>query len=154
MNPMAECPRYDRCNAPICPLDPDWRLRSHLAGERVCRWLTELAKPGGERELECHLQPDLVERVVQISPAILSHHALIQGSVRRASGTGSKLEHHRQLGRLHKERHGAESPRHAPESIGRRGRPTRSPASPVKTDFRARVASTARSFTSLFAVEQ
>ena len=112
MNPMAECPRYSQCSAPICPLDPDWRKRSHLPGEPVCRWLTELAKPAGNRNIRDVLRGDLADRVVQVAPAILSHcGAPLRGAVKRASRTGSKLEHHRQLGRhLQNERHGAESP--------------------------------------------
>lgn len=51
MNPMKACPRYDKCSAPICPVDPNWRRRSHLEGERVCVWLTELSKAGGEEQI-------------------------------------------------------------------------------------------------------
>ena len=36
---MKECPRFDRCNAPICPLDPDVLDRVHAKGEAVCHYL-------------------------------------------------------------------------------------------------------------------
>jgi hypothetical protein len=110
-NPMKACPRYDKCSAPICPLDPDWRLRSHLPGEPVCRWLTELAKPGGERRLRGELSEATASAIVQIAPAILSHAgAPVRKVIKRASGTGSKLEQHWKLARhLQKQRHGVES---------------------------------------------
>ena len=36
---MKECPRFDKCNAPICPLDPDVLDRVHAKGEAVCHYL-------------------------------------------------------------------------------------------------------------------
>jgi hypothetical protein len=41
---MFDCPKFNACSAPICPLDPDWRDRSHLDGERVCHYLTVYSK--------------------------------------------------------------------------------------------------------------
>ena len=64
MNTMKACPRYDTCSAPICPLDPDWRHRSHLPSERVSVWLTELSKPGGEERISSRLAVPTADRVV------------------------------------------------------------------------------------------
>ena len=36
---MKECPRFDGCNAPICPLDPDVLDRVHAKGDSVCYYL-------------------------------------------------------------------------------------------------------------------
>ena len=38
LSPIAlrQCPRFDRCTVPICPLDPDQDLRTHLPGEPRC----------------------------------------------------------------------------------------------------------------------
>lgn len=40
-----DCPRYDGCNAPICPLDHDWHRRGVEPGEAVCPYLRETARP-------------------------------------------------------------------------------------------------------------
>lgn len=40
------CPRFNKCEAPLCPIDPDWRQRRMLKNERVCHYLTEVTKPG------------------------------------------------------------------------------------------------------------
>lgn len=37
LNIMRLCPRFDRCSAPICPLDIDQDRRDFLKGEPVCR---------------------------------------------------------------------------------------------------------------------
>lgn len=34
--PMERCPRYQRCSAPLCPLDPDLPRRVALKGDPVC----------------------------------------------------------------------------------------------------------------------
>jgi len=34
--PMYECPRFSKCSAPICPLDPDWTERVYIEGEEKC----------------------------------------------------------------------------------------------------------------------
>lgn len=38
LEPMIRCPRWDRCSAPICPLDPQKGMRTGSGtGELVCR---------------------------------------------------------------------------------------------------------------------
>ena len=39
-----DCPRYNRCSANVCPLDADWRKRTHVRGDEVCLFLTESVK--------------------------------------------------------------------------------------------------------------
>ena len=53
-----DCPKFARCNAPICPLDPDWEQRSHLQGDSSCLYMRESMKPGAilggvDAELVC-----------------------------------------------------------------------------------------------------
>ncbi len=38
------CPRYQSCNAPICPLDPGCLNRVYLKGEAICFYLSEAQK--------------------------------------------------------------------------------------------------------------
>lgn len=42
--PMTACPRFNNCNANLCPLDPDWKARSHLKNEAVCPCVRQRAK--------------------------------------------------------------------------------------------------------------
>jgi len=37
LRPMIDCPRWDGCGVPICPLDPGQEQRDRLAGEPKCR---------------------------------------------------------------------------------------------------------------------
>ena len=42
---MHDCPRFDKCSAAICPLDPGWRKRVHARGDETCLYLRESQKP-------------------------------------------------------------------------------------------------------------
>lgn len=100
LNPMMACPRYAKCSASICPLDPDWEARFHLPGERVCRWLTELAKPGGEGRIRAALVEVTADQIVQVAPLVYeSMGAPLRHRIDEAAKTGSMLEKERQVAR-------------------------------------------------------
>lgn len=88
----ARCPRFDCCNAPICPLDPHWPLAQHLPGERVCGLLCELVKDGGEARLRARVPSELVETLAEVCPSVAARWQRIRGELDRASRCGSKLE--------------------------------------------------------------
>ena len=39
-----DCPKFQRCNAPICPIDVN--VGTHLRGEAICFYLREFVKKG------------------------------------------------------------------------------------------------------------
>jgi len=45
---MHECPKFESCSAPICPLDAQWRMRAHNPGDRICFYLREAVKPSAD----------------------------------------------------------------------------------------------------------
>ena len=90
MNPR-DCSRFDYCNAPVCPLDPDWHKRTHLSGERVCGLLCELVKDGGEARLMGSLRSELVQTLARVAPALSARWGRIRLQLERSALTGSKL---------------------------------------------------------------
>lgn len=46
----SSCPHFPTCNANICPLDTDWRKRSHVAGDAACQVVMEHAKAGADAQ--------------------------------------------------------------------------------------------------------
>jgi len=36
-----ECSRFDRCNAPLCPLDDLMEKREYLSGEKICPFVLD-----------------------------------------------------------------------------------------------------------------
>lgn len=85
------CPRFERCSAPLCPLDRDWRLRSHRRGEPVCGLLLEASKPGAEAVFRCSAAGAVFPEVVRALPAMCASSAHIKRACERASKSGSKM---------------------------------------------------------------
>jgi hypothetical protein len=86
-----DCPRYQRCGAPVCPLDPDWRHRKHLDGESVCGLLLELAKDGGEATLRTCLPEEVAVVAITLAPAIRAAHGPVRRACEKAARSGSRL---------------------------------------------------------------
>lgn len=87
----ARCPRFDSCNAPVCPLG-DWERAQHLSGERVCGLLCELVKDGGEARLRARVPSDLVDTLAEVCPRVSARWERIRRGLDIASRSGSKLE--------------------------------------------------------------
>jgi len=108
MSPRLEdCPRYERCNAPICPLDVNWRRSAHLSVERVCFWLCEWSKSGGEARVRALLPTDVAgavegahEAITQASLPLPRGHGVIRRALAAAATSGSRLEAGKRLQRL------------------------------------------------------
>ena len=88
---MEDCPKYERCSAPICPLDPNWRKRRHLKGERVCFYLCEAQKGGSEAIFGGRGLGYLYRLMVEATPAISTRWGTIKKALVKAAKTGSRL---------------------------------------------------------------
>lgn len=89
--PRQLCPKFSNCSAPVCPLDPEWPRARHLPGERVCLWLRELVKEGGEARVAHASTEDLATRVGLVLPDIVASNSDIRSKLRDAARTGTKL---------------------------------------------------------------
>lgn len=85
------CPKFERCGAPVCPLDADWRFCTHLPGEAVCLLLRESVKPGGDAILRGSVAPEIVEAVLNKAPAIVARYKGIRKTLKSASRTSSRI---------------------------------------------------------------
>ena len=81
------CPRFRKCSAPVCPFDHDFLRRVHLRDERICYYLAEWVKPGGEAILKGVLEDD-----PEAHPRIISRHTPLRRQLARAAKTGSRLK--------------------------------------------------------------
>ena len=87
---MIECPRFDGCSAPICPLDPNALDRAHLKGEAVCHYLRLYVK-----NAFCGLKPgtlpaNLAIRVVESYPRLIARYAPLKRALLRAAKSPPK----------------------------------------------------------------
>ena len=85
------CPKWMSCNAPICPLDPDWRRRRHVAGERICLWLREWAKSPSGGKWSLALGGEIAAEVQRVAPEIRAADSDIRAKLKAASLRGSKI---------------------------------------------------------------
>jgi hypothetical protein len=89
---MMKCPKWEKCSANICPLDPDWHQRTHGPGDVSCFYLVEAHKNGSEKRFElCGLR-EMYLAVRAATPAICARWAAIRRTVERAPETGSRLD--------------------------------------------------------------
>jgi len=82
---MYDCPKFGSCSAPICPLDPESELRSHLDGERVCYYLSEYSKQAARPILRGGLAVEHYEAIAEQFPRIIATHPRIKRQLQRSS---------------------------------------------------------------------
>lgn len=87
-----DCPRFNFCNCPICPLDANWQAQKHLPGEPVCRWLREAVKTFGEHVLRRSLPEKSAVRVVGIANLLISRKGPLKLRLERAASQRSKSQ--------------------------------------------------------------
>jgi hypothetical protein len=80
-----ECPRFDGCSAPICPIDPKWAERGCRKGEAVCFYLRRHAKNALQATNTGSVPEGLAQRVVQAFPKICARYVTIKTSLKRAA---------------------------------------------------------------------
>ena len=87
---MKECPRFDGCNAPICPLDPDVLDRVHVKGDPACYYLRLYVKnalwglkPGSP-------PANLPIRVAEAYPRLIARYAPLKKALLRAAKSPPK----------------------------------------------------------------
>lgn len=89
------CPRFDTCNASVCPLDDRLPKAVHLAGEATCFYLRASGKAGAAERFRN--DPTFAECVERL-PAIVATHPDIGRSVERAAKTGFRKSNLRRKG--------------------------------------------------------
>jgi hypothetical protein len=82
---MSDCPKFEGCSAPICPLDPDWKIRTHLDGERVCFYLTEYSKEANKALLRAGLPREHYQALVRVYPEVVNQFSPIRRQLKRSS---------------------------------------------------------------------
>lgn len=86
-----DCPKYQRCNANICPLDTAWPKRKHLAGESVCFYLLEAQKINAEAIFSTTQRGYLYLAMVEATQAVKYRYVDIKMRLDRASKSASRM---------------------------------------------------------------
>ena len=86
------CPKWGKCNAPICPLDSEWRKRSMHSEDACCFYLTELVKDGAQTRFQGAGLGELYEVCTLALPKMIERHARIRRVLTRAALNGSRMD--------------------------------------------------------------
>ena len=85
------CPKWERCNAPLCPLDPGVFTRMMLNDEPVCFYLTEAVKVDAEAIFRGRGREELFAVVSTLIQPMSSRRGRIRLALERAKSTGSRM---------------------------------------------------------------
>ncbi len=96
---QSQCPKFQKCNAPICPIDPIWHKRKHFSGDRVCFYLMEAQKPNAKALFEVRGLGYLYEVMVMHTQSIADTYTPIKNALEKAKATSSRMA--RKLGERH-----------------------------------------------------
>jgi hypothetical protein len=89
---ITSCPKFYTCNAPICPLDNDWRKRVNLVEDSTCYYLIESVKEGAQTHFERALLGQLYQVIVHVRADISKHFKRIEKKLKAAAKTSSRMQ--------------------------------------------------------------
>ncbi len=90
LNPQ-NCPKYDICSAPICPLDKDWKLRVLCNEDSTCFYLLESVKDTSKTHFELAQLEVIYRRICEVRDDICNAHKRISKKVEAAKNSGSRM---------------------------------------------------------------
>jgi hypothetical protein len=85
------CPKWDKCNAPLCPLDVALFKRVMRDDEPVCFYLSEAVKHDAEAVFRQRGREELFGLVSKLIPAMSTRWSRIRLALERAKTTGSRM---------------------------------------------------------------
>ena len=89
---MENCPKFSRCRAPICPLDPQCLHSTHLDGEPICFYLREYVKTGSQRRFKGVPHGDAIYRAIsEAYPVLVARYRSIRRRLQRAKWSTPRL---------------------------------------------------------------
>lgn len=88
---LYQCPKFQKCNAPICSLEPNWKKRKHISGDRVCFYLIEAQKHGANAVFEVRSLTHLYEAMVMHTSEIAGTYSIINTAINKAKITTSRM---------------------------------------------------------------
>lgn len=85
------CPKWERCSAPICPLDPEALKRVMTDDDPVCFYLSEVAKPNAEAVFRGRGRTKLFEAISKQVQPLSTRWGRIRRALERAKTSGSRM---------------------------------------------------------------
>jgi len=91
---MDECPKFNKCSAPACPLYKSVDKQEHLENERVCYYLLEAQKIDSEANFDQSGLGKLYKLMVRATHEVFAqpeNHKYLQKQLLKAAKSGSRM---------------------------------------------------------------
>ncbi len=88
---LKNCPKYQKCNAPICPLDAEWESRVLRDEDPTCFYQAESVKQDAEVVFKGAGLEELYLEMVRTRQPMSSRWERVRNALARASMTGSRM---------------------------------------------------------------
>lgn len=88
---MQSCPKFQKCNAPVCILDKEWKLRVHHKEDACCYYLLESQKNGAETNFRGAGIDKFYQIACAVCEEISCRQAPIKRCIARAKTTTSRM---------------------------------------------------------------
>ena len=85
------CPKWNKCSAPACPLDPDWSKRALLNDDPVCYYMTEAVKKDAEAVFQRAGKGELFAVVSASIPLMSARWSRVRRALERSKTKGSRM---------------------------------------------------------------
>ena len=89
---MTDCPKFDRCSAPVCPREPEWQDRIHLKGERICFYMLEYVKAGAVVRFKGSVAKGIYHAIAQVIQPLSARYGPIRRALERSKQSGSRIK--------------------------------------------------------------
>jgi hypothetical protein len=88
---IKDCPKYETCSAPICPLDKDWKLRVLCIEDSTCFYLLESVKDASKTHFELAQLEVMYQKICEVRDSICNTHKRISKKVEASKKSGSRM---------------------------------------------------------------
>ena len=91
---MDECPKFNKCSAPVCPLYKSIYEQEHLENERACYYLLEAQKIDSEVNFDQSGLGELYEAMVRATHEVFAkpeRNKYLQKQLLKAATSGSRM---------------------------------------------------------------
>lgn len=88
---ISDCPRYQTCSAPICPLDIDWQKRVNCNEDPICFYLSQSVKHDARSDFERAGLGNLFEAIQSQRDLISAHFKRLKRKLDQAKLSPSRL---------------------------------------------------------------
>ena len=91
---MEECPKFDNCSAPVCPLYTSLNEQKYLENERTCYYLIEAQKQGSKTNFDHSGLGELYGVMVRTTNQVFVQpetHKYLQKQLLKAATSGSRM---------------------------------------------------------------